>query len=125
MPRLIDADKFIEKLESSEYESSFERIVKATMIKMLKDQPTACNAADAQDINIGMWHDAEEPPEDDRYILVSFSNFSFPAIAYYRHDEDGGGAYYYETEEESLSAIGLFVNGWMELPKCRKDDEDE
>lgn len=66
------------------------------------------------------WNPADEPPSDDRPILVSFYNLTFPAIAFYQHDEDGGGAYYFETEDESLSEFGLFVNGWMELPKCKE-----
>jgi hypothetical protein len=67
------------------------------------------------------WNPADEPPSDDRYILVSFSNFSIPEIAYYDRDEDGGGAYRIDTGEKTLVELGLFVSGWMELPKCKED----
>lgn len=67
------------------------------------------------------WNPPDEPPSDDRCILVSFSNSSLPEIACYNRDEDDGGAHCSETEYKTLSELGLFVNGWMELPKCKED----
>jgi hypothetical protein len=75
------------------------------------------------------WNPADEPPDDDRPILVSFENTGMPAIAYYRRDDDGGGAYYIDEcymqaiiPRKSLQSFGLFVNGWMNLPKCKREE---
>jgi hypothetical protein len=74
------------------------------------------------------WRDAEyEPPEVDEdgeseYILLSFANADFRAIGRYQEDEDGG-AYYDGDEEDPLTAIGLIVDGWMPLPKRRREEE--
>ncbi|MBQ6577452.1 MAG: hypothetical protein IJL91_06865 [Bacteroidales bacterium] len=56
------------------------------------------------------------------YILLSFSNFSVPQVGRYEEDTNGG-AFYLGDEEEPLSKIGVFVNAWMPLPECYKEDE--
>ncbi len=67
------------------------------------------------------WHEPEDPPKDDRYVLISFANCTVPCVGRYREDDDGGGAYYEGDEERSLCSYGLVVNGWMELPRRRDD----
>ena len=59
-----------------------------------------------------LWNDAKKPPEDDRYILISYSNYSLPDIGQFRD-----GEYYPGDEDRSCENFGLHVNGWMELPK--------
>ena len=56
------------------------------------------------------------------YILLSFSNYPVPQVGRYEEDKDGG-AFYLGDEERSLSSFGLFVNAWMPLPECYKEDE--
>lgn len=55
-------------------------------------------------------------PEPDKYILISFSNYSVPCVG--RYETDGnGGAFYVGDEDSSCSSFGLFVNAWMPLPE--------
>lgn len=63
------------------------------------------------------WTLIDQPPEDDDYILLSFSNYTLPLVGRYEADEDGGGAYYVGDDETSCSRHGLYVNAWMPLPK--------
>lgn len=65
------------------------------------------------------WIPVEERlPEDDRYILLSFSNFSLPAVGRYESDERGGAFYLGDCDEEDTCvANDLFVNAWMPLPE--------
>lgn len=58
----------------------------------------------------------ERLPENDEYVLVSFSNYSLADIARYETN-DNGGAFYPGDEEKSYVSFGLFVNAWMPLPK--------
>lgn len=55
-------------------------------------------------------------PEDDRFVLMSFENFSMPLIGRYEVDETGSGAFYVGDDEESCSSQDLYVNAWMPLP---------
>lgn len=67
----------------------------------------------------------ERVPEDDRYIMLSFANFSLLTIGKYEKDEQGG-AFYDGNSDKSLNTYGLFVNAWMELPEqYREEEEDE
>lgn len=61
-----------------------------------------------------------EVPADDRYILLSFSNFSVPAIGRYKEDEEGGSFYIGDEDENCISQY-MFVNAWMPLPKCYEE----
>lgn len=70
------------------------------------------------------WIPAEEPPKNDKYILLSFENFSVPQVGRYEEDQ-GGGAYYLGDEEKSCISQDLIVNAWMPLPKAYRDDEKE
>ena len=68
------------------------------------------------------WIDVDqELPKDDKYILLSFSNFSVPAIGRYEEDKDGGGAFYIGDEDETCVTQDMIVNAWMPLPKCYEE----
>lgn len=62
----------------------------------------------------------ERLPENDEYVLVSFSNYSLADIARYETN-DNGGAFYPGDEEKSYVSFGLFVNAWMPLPKLYEE----
>lgn len=69
-----------------------------------------------------VWHEIKEDdastyPPVDKYVLLNFSNFSLPCIGRYDGDEENGFAFYEGDDEKSLASYGLFVNGWMPLPK--------
>lgn len=55
------------------------------------------------------------------YILLSFENFTVPAIGRYQED-DKGGAFYEGDADETLASVGLFVNAWMPLPECYRGE---
>ena len=57
----------------------------------------------------------EELPETDKYILLSFSNFSIPCVGRYEEDENGG-AFYVGDDDETCVSQDMFVNAWMNLP---------
>lgn len=62
------------------------------------------------------WLDPDiEVPADDKYVLLSFSNFNVPLVGRYEEDENGG-AFYIGDETETCSSQDLFVNAWMPLP---------
>lgn len=73
---------------------------------------------------VGKWipvEDTEHTPENESYVLVSFSNFDVPDIARYEENEEGG-TYYPGDDEESYLRYGLFVNAWQPLPKPYRPD---
>lgn len=60
-----------------------------------------------------------EIPADDRFVLLSFSNFSQPLIGRYEQSDDGGAWYIGDCDgEDTCVANDLFVNAWMPLPEC-------
>ncbi len=65
------------------------------------------------------WIPVEERlPEDDNYILLSFTNFTLPAVGRYEADQEGGAFYLGDCDEEDTCIKNdLFVNAWMPLPK--------
>ena len=66
------------------------------------------------------WNPVEESlPSDERYILLSFDNYSGIDVGRYSEDENGG-AFYPGDDDESYSSYGIFVNAWMELPERYK-----
>ena len=70
------------------------------------------------------WIPVEEKfPEDDNYILLSFENFSLPAIGRYETDRDGG-AFYLGDDDASCISCGVVVNAWKPLPE-QYQGEDE
>ena len=64
----------------------------------------------------------EKLPDPDKYILVSFFNSSIPMIGRYTVDDNDGGTFRVGDEDESVGEHGLYVNAWMPLPKCYKED---
>lgn len=65
----------------------------------------------------------ERLPENNDYVLMSFSNFSIPAIGRHDWNERRGGAWYVGDDEDTCLAHDLFVNAWMPLPKPYREDE--
>ena len=53
--------------------------------------------------------------QDSKYLLLSFANFSIPAIGRYVVDPKGDGYFCLGDDDEPLSKIDIFVNAWMEL----------
>ena len=66
--------------------------------------------------------DTEHTPEDESYVLVSFSNFYHPDIARYEKNDEGG-TYYPGDDEDSYLKYGLFVNAWMPLPELYRPED--
>lgn len=62
----------------------------------------------------------ENYPKSDKYVLLSFDNFSVPVVGRYEED-DNGGAFYIGDEDESCTSQDMFVNAWMPLPKCYEE----
>ena len=44
-------------------------------------------------------------------------------IGIYTVDDDDGGTFRISDEDDSFLEHDLYVNAWMELPKCYKEDE--
>ena len=80
-----------------------------------------------QEAKTGRWIPVTERlPEDDKYILVSFDNFTLPDIGRYEVDKDGNGAFYPGDEDESYVSYGcLVVNAWMPLPESYSTDAEK
>lgn len=70
---------------------------------------------------IAKWIPAGNPPKEEKYVLLSFSNYLLPEIGMYREDKDGSGAYYIGESDLSCVSHGIIVNGWMPLPRCMED----
>ena len=73
------------------------------------------------------WISVEEQlPEDARYILLSFANFTLPMVGRYENNEDGSGAFYLGDcdEEDTCVNQDLFVNAWMPLPGPYRPEEN-
>lgn len=66
---------------------------------------------------------SERLPDVDKYILVSFENFTILDIGRYETDKDGSGAFYPGDDDKSYVEYGLFVNAWMPLPEPYKGRE--
>lgn len=82
------------------------------------------DAEDANDANVpGKWVPiSERLPKPDKYILLSFSNYSGLVIGRYEED-DGGGAFYEGDSLTPLTQYDVFVNAWMPLPKPYREME--
>lgn len=72
-------------------------------------------------MNDDNWIPAEDPPKDDDYVLLSFSNFSVPLTGHYKEDKDGGGTYYIGDDTKSCISQDIIVNAWQPLPKSYQD----
>ena len=75
----------------------------------------------AEEYNNGWIPVSERVPDSDRYILVSFENFSVPCVGRYEED-DKGGAFYIGDDDIPLIAQGMIVNAWMPLPEPYKGE---
>ena len=120
-------EKIIERLENASFwtDSSFdedgycnddseEAVYLHEAIEIVNQQAEKL----ARDTNVGSngWIPVEEElPETDKYILLSFSNFSIPCVGRYEEDENGG-AFYVGDDDESCVSQDMFVNAWMNLP---------
>lgn len=89
----------------------------ADVIEELSAKLAAHNLSDG-------WVPQEEHPSDDRFVLLSFENFSIPLVGRYEKDADGGGSYYVGDEEDPLVSQGLFVNAWMDMPEPYKPESE-
>ena len=70
------------------------------------------------------WIPCEEKfPENDRYILLSFSNFNTPMVGRFESDSEGG-AFYIGDEMETCASQDMFVNAWMPLPEPYRPEGD-
>lgn len=69
--------------------------------------------------SMGMqWIPVEERlPEADKYVLVSFENFSLPMIGRYTVDDDDSGTFRIGDDDDSFVQYDLFVNAWMYPPE--------
>lgn len=84
------------------------------------------DAEDAKDTNVpGKWIPiSERLPKPDKYILLSFSNYSGLVIGRYEEDDEGG-TFYPGDGEKSYSSYGFFVNAWMPLPEPYREVDNE
>lgn len=69
------------------------------------------------------WILADNPPEEDKYVLLSFENYTGCDIGRYERNKDGSGAFYPRDDEKSYLSYELFVNAWMPLPEPYREDE--
>lgn len=114
---------------SKEYTSNDEKCIRN--IEVLKTSITALEeylSSKKKNGNDGWIPVEERLPEDDRYILLSFENFSLPLVGRYEENEKGGAFYIGDCDEEDTCAQNdLFVNAWKPLPEPyrpkEKDDE--
>ena len=87
-----------------------------------------CCALCAADKRKSRWIPVEERiPETDDHVLLSFMNFSLPAIGRYEQHKDGSGSWYLGDcdGEDTCNANDLFVNAWMPLPEVYREEEHE
>ena len=110
------------------------------LCKLKDSEDTGCNPGDVEGfIELGgnlvkivaeyvkkyRWITVEERlPELGEYVLISFSNFSVPAIGRYDEDEEGR-AWFIGDETESLVSQDMFVNAWMSLPEPYRAEVEE
>ena len=66
---------------------------------------------------------AELLPQSGKYVLMSFENFTLPAIGRYEVNDEGDGAWYLGDNDEgdTCCSVGLFVNAWMPLPEAYRE----
>ena len=128
--------KIIEKLEDELYWADEEKR-KADVLRFDRKVGYADGISSAIDIisqlaeidksnlsgNLTGWIPVEERlPETDKYILLSFSNYTVPVIGRYEEDKNGG-TFYIGDDLESCSSHYLFVNAWCPLPKPYEPEE--
>lgn len=69
---------------------------------------------------------SEQIPEDDKYILMSFENYSLPLVGRYGKDCEMGGAFYIGDcdGDDTCIANNLFVNAWRPLPDPYREETE-
>lgn len=76
----------------------------------------------------GEWHEIFEDdpttyPDNNRSVLVSFSNLDTVMIGRWWSDPNTGGVWLTRDMSETFLQHDLFVDGWWELPKKPKEME--
>ena len=63
----------------------------------------------------------DELPENNKYILLSFANFSVPGVGRYEEDEEGG-AFYIGDDTDTCLSQDVIVNAWQPLPSVYEEE---
>lgn len=58
---------------------------------------------------------SERMPENDRWVLLSFSNAPLPEVGFLESYPDGSAAF--TNGSDTFISKGILVNAWMELPE--------
>ena len=66
------------------------------------------------------WHDSEDPPCDNRWIILRFGN-SEPMVGRYEGNDEDGGNYYIGDDEVPAIRQHMFVEYWAEIPEYGGD----
>lgn len=123
--KISDEENAIKKIEEA-LVMACEAMKELQEYKQLGTLEEVCKAVDDQDTNFGKWIPADRPPEPEKYVLLSFSNyFSVPVVGMYRVDDCCGGGYCIGDGDEYCISQELFVNAWMQLPKPYRGGQDE
>lgn len=61
-------------------------------------------------------------PDPDKYLLISFKNFSVPMVGRYTADDEDNRTFRIGDDDETFKENDLFVNAWMYLPKCYRKE---
>nr|DAY97358.1 MAG TPA: Protein of unknown function (DUF551) [Caudoviricetes sp.] len=123
--RLIDANvldnevaNFFLTITGNPKQTTVVRECKESFRRMIDEQPTVY-------ANDGWIPVEKKLPEDDRYILLSFENFSIPLVGRYEENEKGGAFYLGDCDEEDTCISNdLYVNAWTYLPERYKGDSN-
>lgn len=110
--------------EDCEMEHSCASCFLNASIKIVKQLVEGYNPPKSRGLENGWIPCSERLPETDKYILLSFENFSIPAVGRYEEDEEGG-AFFIGDDDGSCSSYGLFVNAWQPLPKPYKPEQQK
>ena len=114
MSRIIDADLLgLTDMENIMCDGDYKEA-----LKMLIDKIEHAPTIEPEPV----WHECfdDDPasfPDNERNVLVSFSNFSLSIIGQWRVDESGAGCWYLGDTDETFLSEDLYVDGWWELPK--------
>lgn len=65
------------------------------------------------------WHliDEGDFPPNDKYILLSFENFSLCLVGRCEGNEDDGYLFFVGDDETPCIEQDIFVNAWMPIPE--------
>lgn len=125
-------EKILEEIDKKAdyYETDEQGRENVRMVDMVDVEEIIRSKMDeAKDINVPSndgWISVDERlPEDDRYILLSFENFSLPLVGRYEENEKGGAFYLGDCDEEDTCISNdLYVNAWTYLPERYKGDSN-